>query len=42
MKRLTKREFSERVLFYSLLSGLIIMLIVWWIEFIKYFPEIIF
>lgn len=42
MKRLTKREFSERVLFYSMLSGLIIMLIVWWIEFIKYFPEIIF
>ena len=42
MKRLTKREFSERVLFYSMLSGLIIMLIVWWIEFIKDFPEIIF
>lgn len=42
MTKLTKRQFSERVLFYSLLSGLIIMLIVWWIEFIKYFPQIIF
>jgi hypothetical protein len=42
MKRLTKREFSERVLFYSLLSGLTIMLIVWWIEFSKYYPQIIF
>ena len=42
MKKLTKKEFSERVVFYSLLSALVIMLIVWWINFIKYFPEIIF
>lgn len=42
MKKLTKREFSERVVFYSLLLGLIIMLIVWWINFIKHFPQIIF
>jgi len=42
MKRLTKRELSERVLFYSMLSGMIIVLIVWWIEFMKYFPQIIF
>jgi hypothetical protein len=42
MKKLTKKEFSERVVFYSLLSALIIMLIVWWINFIKYFPQIIF
>jgi hypothetical protein len=42
MKRLTKREFSERVVFYSLLSALIIILIVWWMEFIKQAPQIIF
>jgi hypothetical protein len=42
MKRLTKKEFSERVLFYSLLSGLTIALIVWWLEFIKQAPQIIF
>jgi hypothetical protein len=42
MTRLTKRQLSERVLFYSLLLGLTIVLIVWWINFIKYFPQIIF
>jgi hypothetical protein len=35
MKKLTKKEFSERVVFYSLLLGLTITLIVWWINFIQ-------
>lgn len=42
MKRLTKREFSERVVFFSLLAMLIIALTVWWMEFVKYNPQIIF
>jgi hypothetical protein len=42
MKRLTKKEFSERVVFFSLLAILMIMLIVWWMEFAKYNPQIIF
>jgi hypothetical protein len=42
MKRLTKKEFSERVVFFSLLAILMIMLIVWWMEFVKYNPQIIF
>lgn len=42
MKRLTKKEFSERVVFFSLLAILMIMLIIWWMEFVKYNPQIIF
>jgi hypothetical protein len=42
MKRLTKQEFGERIVFFSLLGMLIIALIVWWMEFIKYNPQIIF
>ena len=42
MKRLTKQEFSERMVFFSLLIMLTIALIMWWIEFIKYNPQIIF
>jgi hypothetical protein len=42
MKRLTKKEFSERVVFYSLLSALTIILIVWWINFIERSEYILF
>ena len=42
MKRLTKREFSERMVFYCGLAILTIALIMWWIEFVKYNPQIIF
>ena len=42
MKRLTKKEFSERIVFFSLFGMLIIALIVWWMEFIKQAPQIIF
>ena len=42
MKRLTKKEFSERIVFFSLLAMLTIALIVWWMEFIKQAPQIIF
>lgn len=42
MKRLTKQEFGERIVFFSLLGMLIIALIVWWMEFVKYNPQIIF
>ena len=42
MKRLTKQEFSERMVFFSLLIILVIALIMWWIEFVKYNPQIIF
>ena len=42
MKRLTKKEFSERIVFFSLLAMLLIALIVWWMEFIKQAPHIIF
>ena len=39
MKNLLK--ILEDVLFYTLLISLSIALIYWWIDFIKYFPEII-
>jgi hypothetical protein len=42
MKRLTKRELSERIVFFSLLAIIAITLVVWWIEFIKQAPQIIF
>lgn len=42
MKRLTKKEFSERIVFFSLLAMLTIALIVWWMEFVKQNPQIIF
>ena len=42
MKKLTKQEFSERVVFFSLLMMLSIALIMWWMQFIKYYPQIIF
>ena len=42
MKKLTKQEFSERVVFFSLLMILAISLTMWWIQFIKYYPQIIF
>ena len=42
MKRLSKREFSERIVFFSLLAMIVITLIVWWMEFIKQAPQIIF
>jgi len=42
MKKLTKREFSERMVFYCGLAIIIIALIVWWMEFIKQAPQIIF
>lgn len=41
-KQIDKKGLSRAIVFYSLLTTLIMMLIVWWIEFIKYFPEIIF
>lgn len=42
MKRLTKKEFSERILFFSLLVILAIALTMWWTQFVKYNPQIIF
>lgn len=42
MKRLSKQEFGERIVFFSLLGMLIIALVVWWMEFVKYNPQIIF
>jgi hypothetical protein len=42
MKKLTKQEFSERVVFFSLLMILAISLTMWWMQFIKYYPQIIF
>ena len=42
MKRLTKREFSERIVFFSLLIMIVMTLILWWIEFVKKNPQIIF
>lgn len=42
MKKLTKREFSERMVFYCGLAILAIVLIMWWMEFIKQAPQIIF
>ena len=42
MKRLTNKEFSERVVFFSLLAMIIMTLVLWWMQFIKYYPQIIF
>jgi len=42
MKRLTKQEFGERIVFFSLLGMMAIALIMWWLEFVKYNPQIIF
>lgn len=42
MKKLSKQEFGERIVFFSLLGMLIITLIVWWMAFVKYDPQIIF
>jgi hypothetical protein len=42
MKKIDKKELSRAIVFYSLLAALSITLIMWWINFIKYFPEIIF
>jgi len=42
MKRLTKQEFGERIVFFSLLGMMVIALIMWWLEFVKYNPQIIF
>lgn len=39
-KQIDKKEFSYRIVFYSMLGMLISALITWWIEFIKYFPVI--
>jgi hypothetical protein len=41
-KQIDKKALSRAIVFYSLLAALAITLTVWWIEFIKYFPEIIF
>ena len=35
-------EYGDKVLFYGGISTMIILLIYWWISFVKYFPEIIF
>jgi hypothetical protein len=42
MKKLTKQEFSERVVFFSLLAMIGMTLVLWWMQFIKYYPQIIF
>ncbi len=41
-KQIDKKELSRAIVFYSLLTTLTMMLIVWWINFIKHFPQIIF
>lgn len=42
MKKLNKQEFGQAVVFFSLFGMLVIALIMWWIEFVKYNPQIIF
>jgi hypothetical protein len=42
MKKLSKKELSERIAFFSLLAIIAITLVVWWLEFIKQAPQIIF
>ena len=42
MKKQKLSEYGNMVLFYGGLSTMIILLIYWWISFVKYFPEIIF
>ncbi|MEY2912263.1 MAG: hypothetical protein RLZZ184_1572 [Cyanobacteriota bacterium] len=42
MKKQKLSEYGNMVLFYGGLSTMIILLIYWWINFVKYFPEIIF
>jgi len=41
-KKISKKEFSERIVFFSLLAIIVITLVVWWMEFVKYNPQIIF
>jgi len=42
MKNKKLLEYGDKVLFYGGISTMIILLIYWWISFVKYFPEIIF
>lgn len=42
MKNDEKRQFAEKMGFFSMLGILLICLILWWISFLKHYPEIIF
>jgi hypothetical protein len=42
MKKYNKKEVSYAIVFYSMLGMLICVLVMWWIEFLKQYPQIIF